>query len=87
VLGAVIGQGKYDGVLGALQCQTEAGKQFEIGSGFSDEDRKRIWKNRKDLPKFVNYKFQNLTEDGIPRFPIFRSFRAEIDTEADNEAL
>lgn len=73
--GAVEGTGKYEGLLGALQCQTKTGRAFEIGSGFTDEQRRHFWRGFKDLPKSVNFKYQELTEDGIPRFPVFRGFR------------
>jgi len=81
VVGAVMGNGKYTGSLGALQCKTSDGKLFEIGSGFSDEQRRLYWKENSagKLPKLVSYKYQELTEDGIPRFPIFRGFRHEDD--------
>lgn len=79
LMGVVEGTGKYDGHLGALQCKTQQGKLFEIGSGFTDEQRKVFWKERDTLPKTLNFKYQELTDDGIPRFPIFKGFRSETD--------
>lgn len=79
LLGTVGGTGKYDGILGALQCRTKAGKEFEIGSGFTDEQRRTYWRTRNELPKQVSFKYQELTDDGIPRFPIFKGFRSEDD--------
>jgi len=78
--GAVQGAGKYEGTLGALKCRTKAGKEFDIGSGFTDEQRRTYWRDREKLPKLVNFKFQELTDDGIPRFPIFKGFRSPDDT-------
>ena len=41
VVGWVEGTGKYEGMLGALVCQSSDGKiEVSIGSGFSDEQRK-----------------------------------------------
>lgn len=41
VVGTFAGQGKYDGMLGGLICQTEDGLlTVNIGSGFDDEQRK-----------------------------------------------
>jgi DNA ligase-1 len=74
----VEGAGKLLGMLGALNCRTKAGVEFQIGSGFSEEDRRQIW-GMKNLPRLVNYKFQELTLDGVPRFPVFRGFRHEDD--------
>jgi DNA ligase-1 len=81
VVGAVVGNGKYAGMLGALECKSKDGKLFEIGSGFSDEQRRLYWKefNAKRLPKQLTYKYFELTEDGKPRFPIFKGFRHEDD--------
>lgn len=83
VYGAVEGTGKYQGVLGALQCRTlDTKKEFEIGSGFDDEQRREVWRLFKSgkLPGLCTGKYQELTDDGIPRFPIFKGFRAEEDT-------
>lgn len=81
VVGAVVGNGKYAGMLGALECKNKAGKLFEIGSGFSDDQRRLYWKefNAKKLPAKLTYKYFELTEDGKPRFPIFKGFRHEDD--------
>lgn len=80
VIGAVEGTGKYLGMLGALVCQHKNGKTFEIGSGFNDAQRARFWNRRRDLVDMtVSFKFFELTDDGIPRFPIFRYFRSEQD--------
>lgn len=82
--GVVMGTGKYDGILGALQCKTKAGKEFEIGSGFSDEQRRLYWNQWKQKQitggTLTNFKYQELTDDGIPRFPIFKGFRHTDDT-------
>jgi ATP-dependent DNA ligase len=80
LLGMVGGTGKYEGILGALQCKTKTGVEFEIGSGFTDEQRRTFWRDREKLPKLVNFKYQELTDDGVPRFPIFKGFRSEDDT-------
>lgn len=84
VVGLVEGTGKYDGHLGALVCELPPNKdfgvvRFEIGSGFTDEQRKVFWKGRETLPKTLNFKYQELTDAGIPRFPIFKGFRSETD--------
>lgn len=80
VLGVVGGTGKYEGILGAIQCKTKAGKEFEIGSGFTDDQRRAIWRDREKLPALTSFKYQELTDDGIPRFPIFKGFRHGDDT-------
>ncbi|MBS5828636.1 DNA ligase [Campylobacter concisus] len=80
------GSGKYANFAGSLTCKALGGKDdkeragepkegtiFKIGSGLSD-------KNRQDPPKIgsiITYKFQNLTSNGKPRFPIFLRIRED----------
>lgn len=84
ILGVIEGEGKYVGMLGALHCRLPSGKEFDMGSGISDEQRVIFWSIFKYptstvKPKFVTIKFFELTDDGIPRFPIFKGFRDEQD--------
>jgi ATP-dependent DNA ligase len=74
IIGAVEGTGKYKGMLGALQCRLKSGKEFEIGSGYDDAMRKEMWAE-KPIGKLSSFKFFELTDDGIPRFPIFKGIR------------
>jgi len=54
--------------------------EFQIGTGFDDKDREEIWNNQDTyLNKYVNYKLVEFTDDGVPRQPVFRSFRHEDD--------
>lgn len=69
------GKGKHTGALGALRCRNRAGKVFNVGTGFSDAQRR-------DPPKvgeIITYRYQELTKDGIPRFPTFVGARADAD--------
>jgi ATP-dependent DNA ligase len=44
VIGMEEGTGKYDGVLGALVCETADGLlKVNVGTGFSDDDRIDYW--------------------------------------------
>lgn len=81
VIGFVEGEGRLKGTLGALVCKTvEGGVEFQIGTGFDDKDREEIWNNQDTyLNKYVNYKLVEFTDDGVPRQPVFRSFRHEDD--------
>lgn len=63
------------GDLGALVCDLN-GVKFELGTGFTDEQRRHIWNNQGDfLGHKVTFKYQQLTPDGVPRFPVFMRFR------------
>jgi DNA ligase-1 len=65
--------------LGSLQVQW-GGVVFNIGSGFTDEQRKDIWDNQdKCLGKLVTFKYQELSSYGVPRFPTWKAFRNELD--------
>lgn len=78
------------GDMGALVCLFDTGPQtqvtFELGTGFTDEQRKGIWDAAKGanlspsenpgcIGQIVTFKYQQLSPDGIPRFPVFKGFR------------
>lgn len=65
VLGYVPGQGKYQGMTGALQVQTADGRRFDLGSGLSDALRQ----NPPAIGSRVTYRYSGLTAQGLPRFP------------------
>ena len=73
------------GSLNVIDCKT--GIEFSIGTGFDDELRQEIWNNQdKYRGAIVKYKFFNKGVKELPRFPVFLSFRSEVDTENDNVA-
>jgi ATP-dependent DNA ligase len=59
--------------LGSLICVGSDGTKFKVGSGFSEEDRINLWKEKELLlEKYVKIAYQHLTTSGkVPRFPIF----------------
>ncbi len=76
------GHSRNVGVCGALLCKMESGKSFKVGSGLND-------KQRKDPPKvgvIIMYRFQELTRDGVPRFPTFIGEAVDKDEPKDAEA-
>lgn len=73
IIGFVEGTGRNKGRLGALI--TERGK---VGVGFSDEDRKYIWENQKDLQDTtVEVSCMQLTEAGKFRHARFIRLRPD----------
>lgn len=69
------GKGKNSAKMGALLCKDlKNGEIFKIGSGFSDGLRE----NPPKIGTIITYKFQNLTKNNKPRFPIFLRFRDEF---------
>jgi len=67
VTGHVPGKGKNVGVMGALKCVMASGKTFNVGTGFSDKQRRSPPK----IGSIITYRFQELTMDGVPRFPTY----------------
>lgn len=67
VIAHLPGKGKYQGMLGALLVETPDGLRFKLGTGFSDEQRRRP----PALGSVVTYRFRGLNDSGIPRFASF----------------
>lgn len=67
------GKGKYVGMTGALRCKMASGKMFKCASGLSDEQRA----SPPAVGSVIVYKCQELTNDGIPRFPVFLGLAAD----------
>ena len=60
------------GDLGALVCRTPEGIEFNIGTGFTDSDRQRIWDSRDQfLGRNAKYKFFPVGVKEAPRHPVF----------------
>jgi DNA ligase-1 len=73
VIGHVPGKGKNAGRLGALRVRTADGREFSLGTGFTD-------KQRSDPPPIgttVTYRYRDLTNAGLPRFASFLRVRVE----------
>jgi DNA ligase-1 len=64
------GKGRNQERLGALKVQWKE-VQFKIGTGLSDEQRE----NPPIVGSKVTFRYQELSRDGIPRFPSFVSVR------------
>lgn len=64
------------GKLGSLLVENEAGQKFNIGSGFTDNLRVDLWKDKDNLlGKLVKYKYFEVGSKDAPRFPTFLGFR------------
>ncbi|WP_414729503.1 DNA ligase [Zhongshania aliphaticivorans] len=73
VIGHIPGKGKFSGMLGAVLVKMPDGREFKIGSGFSDEQRR----HPPAIGSTISYKYQGTTASGLPRFASF--FRARND--------
>lgn len=68
------------GVLGALVCQLPGGVRFNIGSGFTQEEREEFWRIRDKLKgRLVKYKYFPVGIKDKPRFPVYLGWRDPID--------
>ena len=67
VIAHVRGTGRCSNMTGAIQVQDNNGIVFNIGSGFSDAQRRKPPK----IGSIVTFKYQGLTKAKVPRFPIF----------------
>ena len=71
VIAHLPGKGRNLGRLGALLVEMPDGRQFKIGSGFSDQERQ----NPPPVGALVTYKYYGLSRRGIPRFASFLRIR------------
>ncbi|MCZ8075858.1 MAG: DNA ligase [Paucibacter sp.] len=67
VIAHLPGQGRWSGLLGALRVRNAAGQEFNIGSGFSEAQRRAP----PPLGSTVSYRYRGLTGSGLPRFATF----------------
>lgn len=73
VVGYVPGKGKNAGMLGALRVRTEDGREFSLGTGFTDKQRS----HPPTIGTTVTYRYRDLTNSGMPRFASFLRVRVE----------
>jgi DNA ligase-1 len=67
VIGHLPGTGRHQGRLGALAVELADGTSFCLGTGFSDAQRK----NPPPIGSLVTFRYQELSDRGVPRFPSF----------------
>jgi DNA ligase-1 len=67
VMGYEAGAGRHKGRVGALVARFGNGKEFKVGTGMTDKQRE----NPPAVGSIINVKYQELTKDGIPRFPVY----------------
>jgi DNA ligase-1 len=74
VLQHVPGAGKHKGRLGALTVELPNGTRFNVGTGFSDAERGAP----PAIGDIITFRYQELTDDGVPRFPSFVAVRIDF---------
>ena len=64
VLAHLPGRGRLVGMMGALLVETPSGVRFQLGTGFTDAERREP----PPVGAQVTYVYRELTRDGVPRF-------------------
>ena len=73
VLGYEAGAGRHKGRVGALLARLGNGKEFKVGTGLKDKEREAP----PAVGSIIAVKYQELTKDGVPRFPVYAGLRPD----------
>jgi DNA ligase-1 len=73
VIGHEAGAGRHKGRVGALVARFGNGKEFRVGTGLTDRERE----NPPPAGSIITVKYQELTKDGMPRFPVYVGARPD----------
>ena len=73
VIGHQGGKGRNEGRLGALRVRMTDGREFSLGTGFTD----RMRREPPPVGAVVTYRYRDLTRNGLPRFASFLRIREE----------
>src|SRR5687768_16471697 len=82
VIGHQPGAGRHKGRLGALLVRLPDGTEFAVGTGFSDRERE----SPPPVGATVTFRYQELSEAGVPRFPSYVGVRFEARAPVANTA-
>lgn len=74
VVGHQAGAGRHKGRMGALLVRLPNGTDFAIGTGFSDRERE----NPPAIGATVTFRYQELSDAGVPRFPSWAGVRHDV---------
>ena len=82
IVGVVAGEGKYEGMLGAILCESSDGVvKVSVGSGFTDEHRKTLGQEIVDKIVAVKYnmRIKNKAGEESLFLPVFVEIRNDKD--------
>lgn len=75
IVDIIPGQGNRSGMFGYAQLKLDNGKEFDANARGNEELYKEILKNKENyIGRKATVRYQNLTPDGIPRFPVIIDF-------------
>lgn len=79
IVGFTTGVGRFDGCI-VWMCETEDGHEFKVVPQGTMEERQEAYQNAdKNVGKLLKVKYFELTDDGIPRFPVGLGIRLSED--------
>jgi DNA ligase-1 len=70
------GAGRHNGRLGALLVALPDGTTFAVGTGLTDSQRN----SPPAVGSVITFRYQELSDRGVPRFPSFAGVRADAGT-------
>lgn len=73
VIAHLPGKGRNEGRLGSLRVRTTDGREFSVGTGFTDAQRE----SPPPVGAVITYRHRGLTKKGLPRFPSFLRIRRD----------
>lgn len=74
VIGHQPGTGRHKGRLGALLVELPDGTKFAVGTGFLDRERE----SPPAIGAVITFRYQELSDGGVPRFPSFVRLRGDL---------
>ena len=85
VTGVKSASGRDEGTAVFL-CKTAADQEFAVRPQGTRDERRQYYDNPdKYIGQLLTVKFQDLTDDGIPRFPVGLRFRPDFDIGGEND--
>jgi len=77
IVGVVEGKGSFKGKA-IFVCETEGGYEFNVTPEGTHEHKAELWDTREDHPgKWLTVRYQDLSKDGAPQFPVGVVIREE----------
>lgn len=82
--GVVEGQGKWKHAIAAFTCRTKGGRTFHASPAVTEARRRSLWAERSHLiGKMLTVQYQEMTERGVPRFPVGKAVRGSFKNKSD----
>lgn len=79
IIGGKEGQGRETGMV-IFKCKMDSGLEFDVRPRGTQEERSEMWKNLNSyIGKPLTVRYQGLTDEGRPRFPVGLHIRPEWD--------